>query len=223
MTRSRLRHLTCWSLFLILLSVVLASCGPSSSGQEAPTSTVSPAPGTPITGSAGGPCGGGRLTIGDLDEIDAAVESGLAEARRRAGEWQPDAVLVAVRVGCELLAPEFHWRATFFSERVQTYFFSDTRETEVAAADGRAGDELRMEGISFNDLGLSLLRAGNLPTVTLDPGSNVEVRVNTAVAPFGPPNVPEGAILFHVALESRGEVVDLFVDAADGTVYQYPR
>ncbi len=163
------------------------------------------------------------MTIGDLAEIDDGIDAGMAEAKARATDWQPDAVLVAVRVGCELLESSFHWRATYFSERIQTYFFSDTRETAVASADASAGSELSLVDVSFNDLAISLLRAGYVETVSVDPGSNVEVRLNSDAAPFGPSNVPDRTILFHIALESRGEVVDLFVSAADGTVYQYRR
>lgn len=218
----RLRQLGGW-FCVIVIGLVVSACGGNSAGSDLPTPTPPADVGTPQLGAVTGPCAGGRLTIGDLDEIDDAIDAGMTEAQARAMEWQPDAVLVAVRVGCELLEPAFHWRATYFSERIQTYFFSDTRETQVAAADGRAGGVLSLVDVSFNDLAISLLRAGYVQTVSVDPGSNVEVRLNSEAAPFGPSNVPDGEILFHVALESRGELVDLFVSAVDGTVYQYPR
>ena len=163
------------------------------------------------------------MSVGDLGEIDERLSEGVNEARERADDWQEDARLVALRVGCELLEPSFHVRATFYSERIETYFFSDTRETQVAPPDNQAGEELLIDQVSFASLANSLQRAGYSQEVTLDTGSNVEVRVNTAGAPFGPSEVPDNAVVFHVALESRGEIVDLFVNAADGTIYQYPR
>ncbi len=222
MRRLRRQHIGAW-LAALAVCLLLSACGGSSSGQVNPTPTISRSIGTPSSDLVQGPCTGGRLTIGDLDEIDDALEAGLAEARERAEDWQRDATLVAIRVGCDLLEPAFHWRVTFFSDRIQTYFFSDTRETEVAATSSRARGELLVDGISFDVLELSLLRAGYVPDMSLDPGSNVEVRSNTEASPFGPPNVPDDATLFHVALDSRGEIVDLFVDAADGAVYQYLR
>ena len=208
---------------VVLSACLLTACGVASSGQVTPTPTAIANVGTPLSGLFQGPCAGGRLTVGDLGEIDVDLRNGIKTARERAENWQSDAVLVAVRVGCELLEPTFHWRATFFSERIQTYFFSDTGETAVAATGSQASRELSLDGVSFDALGLSLLRAGYVPDASLDPGSNVEVRTNTETNPFGPSNVPDGAIVFHVALESRGEIVDLFVDASDGTVYQYQR
>lgn len=211
-----------WAI-VVVAACLLTACGGASLGQIVPTPTAVVNDGTPFSGIIEGPCAGGRLTIGDLAALDDGLAIGIAIAGERAENWQSDAILVAVRVGCELLEPNFHWRATFFSDRIQTYFFSDTGETAVAATGSRANGELSLEGVSYTDLGVSLLRAGYVPDVSLDPGGNVEVRVNSDANPFGPSNVPDSAIVFHVALESRGEIVDLFIDASDGTVYQYPR
>jgi hypothetical protein len=210
-----------WPVALLGL-VLLSACG-TDAGADLPTTTPSPDVGTPTLGFEKGPCNGGRLTVGDLGDIDEQLADGVTEAREAADDWQRDARLVALRVGCELLEPSFNIRATFYSERIETYFFSDTRETQVAPRDDLAGQELPLDQVSFAGLANSLLRAGYAPSVTLDPGSNVEVRVNTQGAPFGPPEVPDNAVVFHVALESRGEIVDLFATAADGTIYQYSR
>lgn len=202
--------------------LLLSACG-TGAGSDPPTTTPLPNSGTPTLGLEEGPCIGGRLSIGDLRDIDESLATGVSEASERADEWQRDTRLIALRIGCELLEPSFHVRATFYSERIETYFFSDTRETQVAPPDNQAGEELPLDQVSFSDLASSLLRAGFSQSVSLDSGSNVEVRVNTAGAPFGPTGVPENAVVFHVALESRGEIVDLFVNAADGTIYQYSR
>lgn len=178
---------------------------------------------TPASEFAPTPCATGRLTIGDLGQIDAEVEDALKAASERARAWHQDARLVAFRVGCELLEPRFRFRATFFSDAVQTFFYSDTGETAVADPGETPGKTLEMGGILFSRLGLSLIRAGYDEGVTFDPGSNVEVRLNSNESPFGPEEIPKDTIVFHVALESRGEIVDLFVSATNYTVYQYPR
>ena len=77
--------------------------------------------------------------------------------------------MIALRIGCELLEPTFHIRATFYSERIETYFFSDTRETQVAPPDNQAGEELPLDQVSFTGLGNSLLRAGYPQTVVARP------------------------------------------------------
>lgn len=204
-----------------LLILVLSACG--SAEPRSPTPTPLPPGGTPSGGSLSGPCSSGRLTVGDLAGVDAVVDQGVEEAVERAREWQDDARLIALRAGCALLDSAYHFRLTFFSERIQTYYFSDTGETEVAPPSNLAGVVLPVDQVSFRNLANSLQRAGFATDTWLDTGSNVEARVNTEGAPFGPSNVPDNVVVFHVALESRGEVVDLFVDADDGTVYQYPR
>jgi hypothetical protein len=202
---------------LIGFWLVSLPAGASAAGRAAA------AQGTPGSDSGPEPCAEGRLTIGNLDQIDAQVQDALKVAGERARTWHQDARLVAFRVGCELLEPRFRFRATYFSDAVQTYFYSDTGETAVADPDEKPGETLNMDGVQFSRLGLSLIRAGYNESVTFDPGSNVEVRLNSNDAPFGPQEVPKGIALFHVALESRGEIVDLFVSATDYTVYQYPR
>jgi hypothetical protein len=47
------------------------------------------------------------------------------------------------------------------------------------------------------------------------------LKPSTPTIRFGPPESPENATLFHVAIEFRGEVKDLFVDMKSGKVYRY--
>src|SRR5687767_12180229 len=89
-----------WSVALLGITL-LTACG-TNAGADLPTTTPLPTSGTPTLGFEGGPCDGGRLTIGDLRDIDERLADGVNEARERANEWQSDARLVALRVGCEL-------------------------------------------------------------------------------------------------------------------------
>lgn len=166
-------------------------------------------------------CASGRLVIGDLPAIQAEFEESLAAESERAVRWQADARLVGLRVGCELLGNGFNWRGVFFSDAIQTYFYSDTGETKTVDAVAPPGPTLDLTDVSFVRLQRSLIRAGYEETVELNPSSNVELRLNSEEAPFGPPEAPRDAVYFHVAVETRGEVVDLFVSAESGTLYQY--
>ena len=166
-------------------------------------------------------CVSGRLLIGDLPAIQEGLEESVAAETERALEWQSDARLVGLRVGCELLGDGFNWRGVFFSDAIQTYFFSDTGETRTVDAVAPPGPTLDLSGVSFVRLHRSLIRAGYDETVELNPSSNVELRLNSEEAPFGPPEAPRDEVYFHVAIETRGEVVDLFVSAKSGTLYQY--
>lgn len=166
-------------------------------------------------------CASGRLLIGDLPAIQEEFEESVAAETARALEWQADARLVGLRVGCELLGSGFNWRGAFFSDAIQTYFFSDTGETRTVDAVAPPGPTLDLSGVSFVHLHRSLIRAGYDEMVELNPSSNVELRLNSEEAPFGPPEAPRDEVYFHVAVETRGEVVDLFVSAESGTLYQY--
>jgi hypothetical protein len=166
-------------------------------------------------------CVDGRLRVADLPAIQEVFEDGVARETDKARAWQDDARLVGLRVGCRLLDDSFGWRGIFFSEAIQTYFFSDTGETRTVDVVAPPGPELPLDDVDFLDLHHSLLRAGFGETVELNPSSNVEIRLNSTEAPFGPPEAPLNEVYFHVAIESRGEVIDLFISAEDGTPYQF--
>ena len=168
-----------------------------------------------------GSCAAGRLTIRDLPAIQTELEEGVARATEKAEEWQDDARLVGLRVGCRLLEPGFNWRGIFFSDEIQTYFYTDTGETRTVDDVAPPGPTLPLDGVSFDGLRRTLIRAGYEDDVQLNPSSNIEVRLNSEEAPFGPPEAPRDQVYFHVAIESRGEVIDLFVSAETGTLYQY--
>lgn len=167
-------------------------------------------------------CTAGRLVIGDLRAIESDFRAGVAAEVELAGDWHADARLVGLRVGCRLLDDGFNWRGIFFSDAIQTYWYSDTGETKTVDAVGPPGPTLPLEGVSFTRIHRSLIRAGYADTTELNPTSNIEIRLNSDEAPFGPPSAPRGEVYVHVAIETRGDVLDLFVGADDGTIYRYP-
>ena len=215
---------------VLTLALVLAGCGgiatplppPDAAGTQAlqvasppPTSPVRPTPpGTAVR------CENGRLTLGDLLTIETEWESGVATATEQARGWQADARLVQLRIGCQALESGFRWQGTFYSDSAQSYFFSDTGQTEPAEDDPASIPTLPLEGISFQQLHLALARAGHADTDTFNPASGVTVRLNAPSEPFGPPGIPE-AVVYYVAVELQGEVRDLFVSQTNWTIYSY--
>ena len=196
-----------------------ATAGPAPLPWQTPGPSNQQVPETESTPEAA--CASGRLVIGDLPEIEEEFEESVAAETVRALDWQADARLVGLRVGCELLGNGFNWRGVFFSDEIQTYYYSDTGETKTVDAVAPPGPTLDLADISFLRLHRSLIRAGYDETVELNPSSNVELRLNSEEAPFGPPEAPRDAVYFHLAVETRGEVVDLFISAESGTLYQY--
>jgi hypothetical protein len=49
----------------------------------------------------------------------------------------------------------------------------------------------------------------------------LDVRVNSETQPIGPPGIPSGAAVYHLALHSQGLVLELYVDAIQGQIYQF--
>lgn len=213
-------------LFLVAASVLSACGGPSlSKSTSNPTATVpaSPtaesAPSTPKSDRT--TCSDGRLLIGDLRVMDRRWQRGIEQAMDKATKWQDDAKLASLRVVCELLEPGFRWQATFYSPSSQAFFETDTGRVEAAEDDPSAVPELETKGLSFDLLRQALNAEGYDDTTEIDPSTGVELRPSTATLRFGPPEAPEDATLFHVAIRFRGEVKDLFVDVRDGKVYRY--
>jgi hypothetical protein len=210
-----------------LSAFALSSCGgPSlSTTNSDPTATVAitataeATPASPVPDRTA--CSDGRLLVGDLPRMDDKWQAGLADATDKATTWQADAKLATLRVGCELLEPGFRWQATFYSPSSQAFFESDTGQIEAAEDDPNAVPTLSTSGLSFALLRKSLNDEGFDDSTELNPSTGVELKPSTPTMRFGPPESPENATLFHVAIEFRGEVKDLFVDMKNGKVYRY--
>jgi hypothetical protein len=212
-------------LAVVIVSLTLAGCGGVA---EPPSPTARPTAVAPTPRSAqraptaevAGRCVDGRLTVGDLPAADEVWAAGVQAATERATAWRSDARLVSLRVGCEPLESGFRWQGTFYAESAQSFFLSDTGQTKPAEVDPASVPTLSQDRISFHELRLSLARAGYADSAKLSAANGVEVQLNAATDPFGPPGTPQ-AIVYHVAIDDQGEVRDLFVSGADWTIYQY--
>jgi hypothetical protein len=219
-------------VFTLALAVVLlgTGCGGVAAPPPAPTATAttsppapSPTPALPVRPPqtpASARCAEGRLTVGDLVAVDAEWAAGVAAAAERARAWRSDARLVRLRVACQPLEPAFRWQGTYYSETAQSFFASDTGQTEPAEVDPASVPTLPLDRISFRELHLSLARAGHADEAELNAASGVTVRLNDPADPFGPPGTPPD-VVYHVAVDDQGEVRDLFVSAANWTIYSY--
>lgn len=179
--------------------------------------------GTPPAGGAEAeyPCADGRLRVRDLENADSTMSDGIERTRQQAIDWEEDARLYSLQLVCPLLEAGYAWIATYFSESAQAFWRSGTAEIEAAEDNPDTIKTLVTDGLSFQLLYGSLLRAGYGDDLVLNVTSGVTVRYNTATDPFGPQTAPKDAIYYHVAIEQRGEVADIWVSATDGTIYRY--
>jgi hypothetical protein len=171
--------------------------------------------------AAAAPCADGKLRIGDLEGADATMQAGIEQAKQTALAWEEDSRLVAIQLRCPLLETGYFWEATFFSESAQAFWRSGTDEIQAADNDPSTVKTLITDNLSFEELGGRLQRAGYSSDLVINISTGVTVRYNTRDEPFGPPNAPVNVILYHVAIEERGQVNDVWVSVDDGTVYRY--
>lgn len=211
----------------LTMAVLLGACGgsPTLMPTTAPaveggvaTSVASPAPATP--GVSTRPCEEGKLQVGDLPAIDDAWREGLTSALSKATDWQADARLSSLRIACQLFEADFRWQATFYSHTAQAFYSSDTGERAPSGFEDEV-PYLDLDSVSFSQLHEILNGQGFPDDVVINPSPGIEVRLNSVISPFGPPEAPVNVILYHVAIERLGEVNDLFIDARDGAVYRY--
>jgi hypothetical protein len=167
------------------------------------------------------PCADGRLRIRDLQHADPSIPSGLEHVYAVGEAWEEDAQLFSLRLVCPLLETGYQWEGTFFSRNAQAFFATDTGQASPAEDDPSKVTILSTDGLQVQFVYRSLVRAGFSPDSALSAGSGVTVRINTEAQPFGPPAAPKGDVYFHVAIEERGEVIDVWVASQDGTVYSY--
>jgi len=167
------------------------------------------------------PCFDGRLRIRDLEGADETLQAGLERITQLAEDWEEDARLFAIRLGCPLLEIGYQWEATFFSESAQAFYSTDTAEVVAAEADPRTIPTLETTDLSIVSVYRSLVRAGYTEESQLGALGGVTIRRSTDAQRFGPPSAPTGDIYYHVSVLERGEVIDVWIAASDGTIYRY--
>ena len=229
MTRYELRSKFAGGRNLTLFAVltIAAGCGgpdlatrPAASPVSGPTSTVA-APTAAVGATTGAPCESGTLRVKDLAAIEAEWRDGLSGARGRAMNWQDDAVLVQLSISCELFEAGFRWQATFFSRNAQAYFTSDTTEVVPVNIDPEQIVALPESEINFSSLLDVIRKQGAVSESLEDVVVALDVRVNSQARPVGPPGIPAGAAVYHLALQQQGEVRELFIDTVLGEIHGY--
>lgn len=209
------------------LSLLLAGCGgpslvDSNAETAAPTPTVTTAAPTAAVGATtGAPCESGTLRVKDLPAIERGWRDGLAVAKGRALAWKDDAVLIELRISCELFEAGFRWQATFFSRDAQAYYAADTTEIIPVNTDPDAIIPLPESEIDFDALAVVLTGSSLISPAGEEAIRALDVRVSTSQRPIGPPGVPTGAAIYHLSLLTRGTVLELYVDALQGDIYQF--
>jgi hypothetical protein len=208
---------------LLLTLVILSGCAGPSAARSPATSTAT-APATVAASPTADNrvvCADARLLIGDLPKMDEDWQEGLEAATAKAIAWQADARLTKLRVGCQLFEAGFRWQATFYSEQAQTFYASDTGETEPAEVAPADVPTLPTNEISFGLLRRSLAKSGYEDDDVISASTGIDLRVNSEAIPYGPPTAPQGILIYHVAIEKLGDTTDVFVDGTDGTIYRY--
>ena len=216
------------TLALALSMVVLSGCAsPGIDEVVTPTRAVlsptpSAAPPTAAVGTTlGDSCESGKLRFGDLTAMDDGWRAGLSIARGRALDWQSDAVLVELRVACELFEPGFRWQATYYSRDAQAYYSSDTAEIVPVEIDPRSVMALTEDDIRFVALRQILETNGYSDE---DPAMRLEslrLLMSTEEIPIGPAGLPPNHAVGHLRIVSHGALLELYVDLDAGGIYRY--
>jgi len=216
------------TLTFVLSTLVLAGCAsPGIDEVATPTRaamspTPSAAPPTAAVGTTlGESCESGKLRFGDLTAMDDGWRAGLSIAQGRALGWQSDAVLVELRVACELFEPGFRWQATYFSRDAQAYYSSDTAEIIPVEIDPRSVMALTEEDMRFVALRQILETNGYSDE---EPGMRLEslrLLMSTTENPIGPAGVPADHAIGHLRIVSHGASLELYVDLDSGGIYRY--
>jgi len=167
------------------------------------------------------PCFDGRLRIRDLEHADSSIPEGLERVYALGAEWEEDATLYSLRLGCPLLETGYQWEGTFFSRSAQAFSSTDTSGIQADEDDPNSVLELGTDGLQVLFVYRSLVRAGFDEDSLLGAVGGVTIRYNTGEQPFGPPSAPKDDVYFHVSIQERGEVVDIWVASRDGTIYRY--
>lgn len=198
---------------LLALSIILA---PMVDAQDA-------TPGVLPGQDPNAPCSNGRLRIGDLAIVNQSLEQGVKQATEEARNWQADSRLYTLRLGCPLLTSGYQWEGVFFSETAQAFYSTDTGVVEAVNDESSTIPVLDPAGIDLQETYRSLIRAGFTDDLLLGAAGGVTIRYSTDTHPFGPDSAPRNQVYAHVAVEMSGQVTDVWVSMADGTIFRYLR
>jgi hypothetical protein len=167
------------------------------------------------------PCATSRLRVGDLESVDASIETGVQRATEEAQRWQVDARLYTLRLGCPLLTTGVQWEGVFFSETAQSFYSTDTGRTDAVNDAPETIPTLDPAGIQMREIYRSLIRAGFSDDLRLTAQGGVTIRQSTESHPFGPSAAPRNQTYAHLAIEVDGQITDVWVSTSDYTIYRY--
>lgn len=166
-------------------------------------------------------CAMSRLKVGDLKEIDATIGPGVERATEEAQEWQRDARLYTLRLGCPLLVTGVKWEGVFFSQAAQAFYETDTGKVDPVEVDPSLIPTLAPDRFRMSLVYESLIEYGFTDDLLLTAQGGVTIKVSTNELPFGPPVAPRGHVYAHMAIEQQDVIIDVWISLTDGTVYTY--
>jgi hypothetical protein len=145
------------------------------------------------------------------------VERATAEAH----QWQRDARLFTLRLGCPLLVTGVKWEGVFFSADAQAFYETDTGKVEPVEIDPSRIPTLAPDRYKMSMVYESLIDYGFTDDLLLTAQGGVTLKTNSSEIPFGPPSAPGGHVYAHLAVEQQDVVIDVWVSMSDGKVYSY--
>lgn len=166
-------------------------------------------------------CGISRLKVGDLRDIETTVSDGVERATEEAHQWQRDARLYTLRLGCPLLVTGVKWEGVFFSQAAQAFYETDTGKVEPVEVDPSLIPTLAPDKFRLALVHDSLIDYGFTDDLLLTAQGGVTIRVSTDELPFGPPTAPRGHVYAHMAIEQQDVIIDVWISLTDGTVHTY--
>lgn len=186
-----------------------------------PAFAQSSTPEAGLTSDANAHCIDSRLRVGDLKTIDNTLDPGVKRATEEATDWQKDARLYTLRLGCPLLITGVKWEGVFFSESAQAFYETDTGKVEPVEVDPQLIPTLDPSQFRMSSVYEALIAYGFTDDLLLTPAGGVTIKTNTNQLPFGPPSVEKGTVYAHVAVEQQDVIVDVWVSMSDYSVHTY--
>lgn len=166
-------------------------------------------------------CGMSRLKVGDLQDIDNTIGSGVERATEEAHQWQADARLYTLRLGCPLLVTGVKWEGVYFSQSAQAFYETDTGKVDPVEVDPSLIPTLAPDRFRMSMVYESLIEFGFTDDLLLTAQGGVTIKASTNELPFGPPTAPRGHVYAHMAIEQQDLIIDVWVSLTDGEVYTY--
>lgn len=202
-----------WKIFAIILAIILTGSGSVVAQSSTPESAFGVDPNSA--------CGMSRLKVGDLKDIDNTIGKGVERATEEAHQWQSDARLYTLRLGCPLLVTGVKWEGVFFSQSAQAFYETDTGKVDPVEVDPSLIPTLAPDRFRMSMVYESLIEFGFTDDLLLTAQGGVTIMTSTNEMPFGPPSAPRDHVYAHMAIEQQDVIIDVWVSMSDGSVYTY--